>query len=57
MGSNNLYVVNSKYGAPPPICNPSQLGRLTQPVGTLDKTADVVLTFDVSDVFTNQFLK
>jgi len=54
MGSNNLYVINNKFGAPPPVCNPSQLGQLSQPVGTLEKTADVVLTFDVSDVFNGE---
>ena len=53
-GSNNLYAVNNKSGATPPICNPSQLGRLSQPVGTLDQSADVVLTFDVSDVFNGE---
>lgn len=50
-GSNGTYAVSSKYGAPAPICNPSQLGRLSQSIGTLDKPADVVVTFDVSDVF------
>jgi len=35
----NTYAVNSKYGAAPPTCNPSQLGRLRQQVGTLEKTA------------------
>jgi hypothetical protein len=50
-GSDGAYAVNSKYGAPPPVCNPAQLGRLSQQVGTLDQTADVALTFDVSDVF------
>src|SRR6266404_2067281 len=53
-GSGNTYAVNSKYGAASPTCNPSQLGRLRQQVGTLEKTADVVLTFDVSDVFNGE---
>jgi len=53
-GSNNLYVVNHTSGATPPICNPSRLGRLSQPVGTLEKTADVALRFDVSDVFNGE---
>jgi hypothetical protein len=53
-GSDGTYAVNSKNGATPPICNPSQLGRLRQQVGTLEKTADVVLTFDVSDVFNGE---
>ena len=55
-GSAGTYAVNSKYGAAPPTCNPSQLGRLRQPLGTLEKTADVVLTFDVSDVFNGETL-
>lgn len=38
----------------PPLCNPSRLGRLSQQVGTLEKTGDVVLTFDVSDVFNGE---
>ena len=54
MGSSNTYAVNSKAGAMPPICNPSQLSHLRQQVGTLEKTADVVLTFDVSDVFNGE---
>jgi len=53
-GSNGTYAVNGKQGAAPPICNPSQLGRLSQRVGTLDKASDVVLTFDVSDVFNGE---
>lgn len=53
-GSDGEYAVNSKYGATPPICNPSRLGRLSQRVGTLEKTGDVVLTFDVSDVFNGE---
>ena len=53
-GSSNRYAVNSKLGATPPICNPSRLDRLRQRVGTLDKTADVALTFDVSDVFNGE---
>jgi signal transduction histidine kinase len=53
-GSDGAYAINSKNGATPPTCNPSQLGRLRQPVGTLEKTADVVLTFDVSDVFNGE---
>ena len=53
-GSGDNYAVNSKEGATPPTCNPSRLGRLRQQVGTLDKTADVVLTFDVSDVFNGE---
>jgi len=54
VGANDLYVVNAKKGATPPICNPSRLGRLSQSVGTLEKTSDVVLTFDVSDVFNGE---
>jgi hypothetical protein len=53
-GSGDDYAVNRKSGATPPICNPSRLGRLHQQVGTLEKTADVVLTFDVSDVFNGE---
>ena len=53
-GSSNSYAVNSRKGATPPICNPSQLGLLRQQVGTLEKAADVVLTFDVSDVFNGE---
>ena len=53
-GSSGDYAVNNKYGATPPICNPSRLGRLSQPVGTLEKMADVVLTFDVSDAFNGE---
>jgi hypothetical protein len=54
IGSGGLYAINSKEGATPPICNPSRVGNLHQQVGTLDKTADVVLTFDVSDVFNGE---
>ncbi|MEY4916362.1 MAG: hypothetical protein RL616_275, partial [Verrucomicrobiota bacterium] len=53
-GSGDDYAVNDKSGATPPACNPSRLGRLNQSVGTLEKTADVVLTFDVSDVFNGE---
>ena len=53
-GSSNNYAINGKLGATPPTCNPSQLGRLRQQAGTLEKTADVVLTFDVSDVFNGE---
>jgi hypothetical protein len=53
-GSGGDYAVNSKEGATPPICNPSRLGRLRQVAGTLEKTADVVLTCDVSDVFAGE---
>jgi len=53
-GSSNLYVLNVKAGGSPPICNPSQLGLLCQSVGTLEKAADVILTFDVSDVFNGE---
>jgi len=53
-GSEGTYAVNANKGATPPIGNPSQLGRLRQAVGTLDKTADVVLTFDVADVFNGE---
>jgi len=53
-GSSNRYVINGKSGAKPPICNPSQLGRLCQQLGTVEKTGDVVLKFDVSDVFNGE---
>jgi len=53
-GTVGTYAVNVKEGATPPICNPSQLGVLRQAVGTLEETADVVLTFDVSDVFNGE---
>ncbi len=53
-GTGDDYTVNSKYGATPPVCNPSRVGRLSQQVGTLEKTSDVVLTFDVSDVFNGE---
>jgi hypothetical protein len=42
-----LYAENDKDGPTPPVCNPSQLGFLKQVVGTLTKDADVVLEFDV----------
>jgi hypothetical protein len=42
-----LYAVNDKDGPTPPVCNPSQLGFLKQVVGTLTNDADVVLEFDV----------
>ena len=48
------YAVNNKSGATPPVCNPSRLGRLSQQVGTLEKKSDVVLMFDVSDVFNGE---
>ena len=54
VGSAGIYAVNNRAGGTPPICNPSQLGRLRQQVGILEKTADVVLTFDVSDVFNGE---
>ena len=54
MGSAADYAVNNKYGANPPVCNPSRLGQLSQVVGTLDRTAAVVLTFDVADVFNGE---
>jgi hypothetical protein len=50
-GTNNLYTVNCQEGATPPICNPAQLGPLSQRVGVLERTGDIRLTFDVSDVF------
>jgi hypothetical protein len=53
-GSSDNYVVNSKSGATPPVCNPSRLVRLSQTIGTLDKASDVALTFDVSDVFNGE---
>jgi len=48
-GTASLYAVNARSGATPPVCNPSVLGALTQPVGTLTEAADVVLTMDVTD--------
>ena len=53
-GSGDRYAVNSKSGATPPTCNPSRLGQISQLVGTLEKTSDVGLTFDVSDVFNGE---
>ena len=53
-GAGEQYAVNSQAGPTPPICNPSQVGNLQQPVGTLDQAADVALTFDVSDVFNGE---
>jgi hypothetical protein len=53
-GAGGNYAVNSKSGATPPVCNPSQVGHLHQQVGTLEQAADVVLTFDVSDVFNGE---
>ena len=50
-GTSNLYTLNARQGATPPVCNPSQLGRLSQNIGTLETAGDVVLTFDVADVF------
>jgi len=48
-GSENTYAVHASRGATPPTCNPSTLGFLRQNVGTLDRAADVTLTFDVSE--------
>jgi len=52
--SGGRYAVNSRQGATPPTGNPAELGQLRQPVGTLGKSADVVLTFDVSDIFNGE---
>jgi hypothetical protein len=51
-GSGNSYALHTRDGATPPTCNPSQLGFLRQNVGTLVRTSDVVLTFDVSELWT-----
>ena len=48
-GSGNTYAVHAKRGATPPTCNPSTLGFFRQYVGTVDRAADVVLKFDVSE--------
>ena len=49
LGSGGTYALHAKRGAPPPTCNPSNLGFLRQNVGVLDKASDVTLTFDVSE--------
>ncbi|MHB8969213.1 MAG: glycosyltransferase WbsX family protein [Pirellulaceae bacterium] len=51
-GSGNSYALHARDGATPPTCNPSQLGFLRQSVGTLVRTSDVMLTFDVSEPWT-----
>ena len=47
-GNNNLYAVHSASGATPPTANMQTLSPLSQAVGTLTNTCDVVLTFDFS---------
>jgi glycosyl transferase family WbsX len=47
-GSGNTYAINAA-GPAPPTCNPSTLGFFRQNVGTLPRTSDVTLTFDVSE--------
>lgn len=45
------YAVKVTGTSKPPICNVSQLGSLLQEAGTLTSPSDVVLKFDVSDVW------
>jgi hypothetical protein len=48
-GAGHQYAVHGQDGSTAPVCNPSVLGLLRQKVGTLDKTSDVVLAFDVAE--------
>lgn len=45
------YSVRSEGSQTAPVCNLSQLGFLLQEAGTLTEASDVVLEFDVADVF------
>jgi hypothetical protein len=49
--SDPCYAVNVTGKTAAPICNVVQLGSLLQEVGTLAEASDVVLQFDVSDVW------
>ena len=53
-GAGGDYVVNSSAAPGETICNPSQLKNFHQKVGTLKETSDVVLKFDVSDIFNGE---
>ena len=53
-GAGDNYAVNQKSGATPPVCNPSRVDHLHQQIGTLEEAGDVVLTFDVADVFNGE---
>jgi len=48
---DTCYAVKVPGGANAPVCNVSQLGYLLQEVGTLTNASDVVLKFDVSDLW------
>ena len=48
VGVGNYYAVNGTAGATPPLANMNVLTNLSQTVGTLTNTSDVVLTFDFS---------
>lgn len=52
-GMGDDYAINVQRG-PSHVCNPSRIKNLHQQVGTLTQTSDVVLTFDVSDVFNGE---
>ncbi|MHB8903120.1 MAG: glycosyltransferase WbsX family protein [Thermoguttaceae bacterium] len=47
-GSENTYALQVDKDSGNPVCNPSTLGFFRQNVGVLDRAADVVLSFDVS---------
>jgi hypothetical protein len=49
--SDACYAVKVTGKTDPPICNVAQLGSLLQEAGTLTEASDVVLRFDVSDVW------
>jgi hypothetical protein len=49
--TDTAYCLHDGSGPTPPTCNVSQLGFLEQAAGTLADAADVVLTFDVSEVW------
>lgn len=48
------YSVNVQAGTNSPVCNVSVLGSLTQEAGTLTSAADVTLTFDVENTFSDE---
>jgi hypothetical protein len=53
-GTGGDYVVLSSGAPGETICNPSQLKNFHQEVGTLKEISDVVLKFDVSDIFNGE---
>ena len=48
-GDSSTYAVNTTTGPTPPTCNVAALGFFRQNVGTLARTSNVTLTFDVSE--------